>query len=119
MSMTSAAVRYLDACPVPCAIALWKSDGEFCWGWPSDKAHEIRLHKTIGELGDDAEDFATAKAIRGQDPGSAGFFENITTASTWFPHVLDGAQNNIFMAEQAMRLGDYGVLTVLCERRGV
>lgn len=115
VSMTSASVRYLDACPVACAIALWDSDGNYRWAWPSKKARELRLYKTINELDGASADFATARAISGEEP-EGDYFENVTTAHTWFPLVPEKATNNVFMTEQAIRLGDFGTLTILTAR---
>lgn len=116
VSVTASAVRYLHCCPVPCAVVMWALDGTQRWAWASQRAHRVGLHKLIGKLEAGAADFATSRALLQQVQEEAPYFENVTTASTWFPFVNTGSRTDMFMVEQAVRLGGHGILTVLCER---
>ena len=116
VSVTASAVRYLHNCPVPCAIAMWAPDGTQRWAWPSQRAHGVGLHKVIDSLESGATDFATSRALLREVPDKAPYFENVTTASAWFPFVNSGSRTDMFMVEQAVRLGGHGVLTLLHER---
>ena len=116
VSVTASAVRYLHSCPVPCAIAMWAPDGTQRWAWPSQGAHSVGLHKVSDRLESGAADFATSRALLREVPGDVPYFENVTTASAWFPFVNSGSRTDMLMVEQAVRLGGYGVLTLLLQR---
>lgn len=113
VSRTSAAIRCVRTATVPCAIVLWRKGGA-PWSWISDAAHAARMHKTITKLPLGADDFATSKAQRGDEPpAAAGFFAGVTTASAWFPYVPAGSPSDRMMREHAVKLGEHGTLTLV------
>lgn len=111
VSVTSAAFRFVQTTPSCCAMVMWNPDGHCSWSWGSDTAYLMGLRRAIRQLPVPSDDFATASALAGVKPPAQGFFEKATTASTWFPSA--GSRGDAIMMEQAMRLGDYGTLTML------
>lgn len=109
VSVTSAAIRFLQTTTTCCVLVMWKPDGTYAWSWGNDAAHAMGLRRCIRELPVPSEDFATAMARAGGHPPSAGFFEKPTTASAWFQN----ARSDLLLKEQAIKLGDFGVLTLL------
>lgn len=116
-SVTSTALKYVKADIVPCAVIKWNSDG-FAWKWLSNETFRARYIKTIESIDKLLADSPTAKAINGGVPPPSGFFSAGTTASAWFPYVKSGGDRNAILAEQAMPLGRFGVLTFLYPEAG-
>jgi Zn-dependent peptidase ImmA (M78 family) len=115
-SVTSTAIRYASLGISPCAVIKW-DDLAFGWKWLSRDTFEARLFKTIESIEQLPHDCPTARALRGEIPVSR-FFEAATTAAAWYKSVApDGARNAILM-EQAMALGQYGVITFLYPLEG-
>jgi len=109
VSVTSAAIRFLQTTQTCCALVMWKPDGTYAWSWGSDNAYRMGLRRCIRELPATADDFATALARAGDQPPSSRFFEKPAPATFWFPN----ARSDMLLKEQAIRLGEYGVLTLL------
>jgi hypothetical protein len=116
-SVTSTAIRYLQVEPLPCIILKWSEHG-LEWSWASDAIYRARWGARVNQLSDLPHDSATARALRGDSAGANDFFENGSTAAAWFRNVAAGADRNELMIEQAIRLGRFGVLTLLYPHGG-
>jgi hypothetical protein len=116
-SVTSTAIRYATLGLKPCVVVKW-SDNRFSWKWLSSEALEARFRKTFESASAIPPGSATAKALAGEAPPAAGFFQTGSTAAAWFPHVSHGAFRNVILIEQAIQLGRFGVLTFLYPEAG-
>lgn len=111
-SLTSTAIRYAELELVPCAVIKWGPDG-FGWRWVSTETFRARYRTTLDRTSLLPPDSATARALRGVEPPSKGFFENGTTAAAWFRGVAGDSYRNALFIEQAVSLGRHGALTFL------
>ena len=111
-SVTSTAIRYAGLDLVPCTVIKWNPDG-FGWKWLSTETFRARYLRTIERVSQVPHDSATARALRNEGPPAEGFFENGSTAASWFPWVSDDSCRNVIFIEQAVSLGRYGALTFL------
>lgn len=112
VSVTSAAVRYVQSDIVPCVIVKW-SPTEFQWHWVSTEPYRARLRGVTKSLGSLPQDCPTRIALSGAAPPSSGYFEAGTTTASWFPFLGDSDVRNVILIEQAIQLGRFGVLTLL------
>jgi Zn-dependent peptidase ImmA (M78 family) len=117
-SVTSTAVRYAVLRIKPCVVVKW-SGGSFAWKWLSYEAREAGYRKTIETLTAILPQSATARALGGDTTPAAGYFQTGTTAGVWFPNIRGNEYRDIILLEQAVRLGRFGVLTILTPESGV
>jgi Zn-dependent peptidase ImmA (M78 family) len=111
-SVTSTAIRYASLGIKPCVVVKWGGDG-YQWRWLSDEARLGRYWKTIDSADQIPRDSPSGRALSGERPPGAGFFEAGTTAAAWFPFVVSGSYKDILLIEQAMPLGRFGALTFI------
>lgn len=111
-SVTSTAIRYAFLGIKPCVVVKWGHEG-YQWRWLSDEARLGRYWKTIDSAGQIPPDSPTGRALAGEQPPEAGFFEAGTTASFWFPFVTAGSYKDVLLIEQAVPLGRFGILTFI------
>jgi Zn-dependent peptidase ImmA (M78 family) len=110
-SITSAAIKYVNLDIVPCAIIMWGTDKKYKWKFLSDNLRRLNYKKTIEEFTSKLRDSATETIFK--TANQEQMEEKVTTAATWFPFVKAGSHNDSLMNEQAISLGQYGVLTLL------
>lgn len=115
-SITSTAIRYASLDVSPCAVIKW-DDLAFGWKWLSRGTFEARLFKTIESADQLPKDCPTARALRGE-AAPKGYFEAGTTVAAWYKAVAADGNRNTLLMEQAMQLGQYGVLTFLFPLNG-
>jgi Zn-dependent peptidase ImmA (M78 family) len=107
-SIMSTAIRLVNAEVVPCAIFLWNNDGSLKWYCKSDSfikgniGHPIKSTQTL-------QGFATTLAFK----TSNEVFTSGATVATFFENVTQTDYRNAILKEQAIKLGEYGVLTFL------
>jgi Zn-dependent peptidase ImmA (M78 family) len=111
-SITSTAIRYTQLDLAPCALVKWNTDG-FAWKWFSPSTYSAGIRSTVGTKESVPRDSATGKALAGDAPPSKGFFQCGTSASAWFPGIRLGTPRDLVFIEQAVPLGEFGVLTLL------
>jgi Zn-dependent peptidase ImmA (M78 family) len=111
-SVTSAAIRYVQTDIVPCVVVKW-SPTHFQWQWISTEPFRARLRSVTRNLTSLPNDCPTRMALSGAESPSSGYFEAGTTAANWFPFLNDGDARNVILMEQAIKLGRFGVLTLL------
>ncbi|HVT26947.1 MAG TPA: ImmA/IrrE family metallo-endopeptidase [Lacipirellulaceae bacterium] len=114
VSAQATAIRYVEECPVPCAAMMFRPGKR---PWPA-------ISPTLRKLGYDygnapevtalPEGFASRTAHEAVSGGGLSpVFEAPSTASFWFAHVTASSPRNCVIVEQAVRLGPFGVLTLL------
>lgn len=116
-SVMASAARYCRLDAEPIAIVHWKSD-KYGWKLLSTAIREANLRKTIEKINEIDDGSATSRAMKGEEPPACGYFETATSASRWFPYVGEASRTNVLLKEQAIRLGDHGVLTALTLQPG-
>lgn len=118
-SITSTAIRYTQLDIAPCVLVKWNTDG-FAWKWFSPSTYNVGIRSTVRTQESVPGDSATGKALSAQEPPDRGFFQCGTSASAWFPGIRIGTLRDWVFIEQAVRLGEFGVLTLLypeqCDR---
>lgn len=111
-SITSTAIRFTQLDLGPCTLVKWNTDG-FAWKWFSPSTFTAGYRATVKARESVARDSATGKAMAGEVAPAKGFFQCGTSASAWYPGVLRGTSKDVLFIEQAMSLGEFGVLTLL------
>jgi hypothetical protein len=111
-SITSTAIRYTQLDILPCALVKWNVDG-FAWKWFSPSTYTAGIRATVRTMESVPRDSATGKALAGDTPPQKGFFQCGTSASAWFPGIWAGSAKDLVFIEQAIPLGEFGVLTLL------
>jgi len=113
VSAQATAIRFVQECRIPCAAIMFRNQSR-PWAAISPSLRKLG-YQQIADI-NAAElpmDFATAKARATTGSGLSEIFRNQSTASFWFKGVGPTASRNLIITEQAVRLGWYGVLTLL------
>lgn len=115
-SITSTAIRFTRMNLGPCTVVKWNMQG-FAWKHFSDDTFAAGYRRTIEDVARIPRDSPTGKALAGEAALSTGYFEAGTSASAWFAGIAPGSVRDIIFIEQAIVLGEYGVLTILFPER--
>lgn len=112
VSKQSAALRYANASGRECAIVMFRN-GSPPWWEVSPLLERSGLNRIKAQKDSIPADSATGMALA--DPPSQASEPHITNtlASSWFGGVSSGSQRDVFLRESAVRLGPFGVLTLL------
>lgn len=116
-SATSTALRYVRLDAAPCAVVKWNPDG-FAWKWSSSSMFEAGYRGTIRDPEKIPDDAPTKRALREEQSVDEPFFRSGTVAAAWFTGVWAGSRRDAILVEEAIRLGRFGVLTVLYPESG-
>jgi hypothetical protein len=111
VSTQCAALRYVGNNGVACAIIMTR-DSDSPWWDVSKKMEGLDLRRIRRDRRIPA-DSATGLALRDLKRGRNLIHQTNTLASEWFSGVFSGAPNDRFLQESALRLGSFGVLTLL------
>lgn len=111
-SVTSTALRYVRLDVAPCAVVKWNPDG-FAWKWCAPSMAEAGYRGTIRDPDKVPTDSPTGRALNAEQPRGAPYFRCGTVASAWFPTAWLGSRRDVILFEEAIRLGSFGVLTIL------
>lgn len=111
-SITSTAIRYTQLDLAPCALVKWNTDG-FAWKWFAPSTCNAGIRSTVRTKERVPRDSATGKALARDALPEKGFFQSGTSASAWFPGIWPGTAKDLVFIEQAIPLGEFGVLTLL------
>ena len=111
-SVTCAALRCQAALPGSSTLILWgktevrwqRMDNDWWFNLP---ARSIRNSDLL------ANGSATEKVLNGAPIPEEGYLMTGTTRAHWFPRIAPWSSKNDILTEQAISLGEYGVLTVL------
>ena len=113
-SMMSTAIRYARSDVASVAVMLWgETERKWCWssqdvwGWTKNKAYKRT----------DAVSQGSATHTLLADPTLRSTDSRGSVLSEWFPWIKSDSTYNKMCREEAMRLGEYGVITMLevCE----
>ena len=111
-SVTSTALRYVRLDCGPCFVIKWNPDG-YAWRWSAPSVHTAPYLAMLRETASIPPDSATGRCLQGESTNRSKPLQAGTVASAWFPGAFAGSASDTIMVEQAIRLGKYGVLTVL------
>ena len=111
VSVQSAAIRYVGGCGKPCAIIMTRENAS-PW-WDVSKPMETMGYRFVRSSRRTPTDSATGLALRDSRRGTHSQHATNTLAAEWFCGVSSGSPNDRFLRETAVRLGSYGVLTLL------
>lgn len=109
-SVMSTAIRYARSDVASVSVMLWK-EPERKWCWSSKDVWNITHNKAFKNASRVPAGSATSELM--ESPVRKKADERATVLSQWFPYVHAGTANDRICREEAMRLGDYGVLTLL------
>lgn len=114
VSAQATAIRYVEECQVPCATMMFRP-GKRPWAAISPTLRKLGYeYANAPEVSALPDGFASKSAHEVPSaPGLSVIFEVPSTASYWFADVTSSSPKNCVIAEQAVRLGFYGVLTLL------
>ncbi|NTV46010.1 MAG: ImmA/IrrE family metallo-endopeptidase [Chlorobiales bacterium] len=111
-SVTSTALRYVQSGRVPCMLLMW-NDSTCLWKRSSDDSLIGQFNKIFDSPEDIFENSATAQALCRKKIPQSGYFESIVPASKWFREIQSDELQSATFVEQAIQLGEYGILTIL------
>jgi Zn-dependent peptidase ImmA (M78 family) len=109
-SMMSTAITYARSDVAPITVMLW-DETRRRWCWSSRSVWELTDNKAYKDTANVPAGSVTQSLLFSPEnpiEGSRG-----STLSQWFPFISPGSRNDRICREEAMRLGKYGVLTVL------
>lgn len=115
-SVTSSALRYIKLTDSDSTIVRWAPDDSLDWKWISDSSFTAGFRKIIDQAAQLPEDSPTRRAMSGvQQEGR--FHKGATVASQWFPFITPGSNRDCLLFEHALKLGEFGTITVLVADR--
>lgn len=109
VSMKCAAIRFIREDMIPCCISFRNWEGNLKWNWFSRKAWLSGMRKVYEEPVDKG---ATNQVFTKGPDQETTVLDSAATARYYF-HMGDGQNLNEIFHEEAMSLGEYGVLTLL------
>lgn len=116
VSLQATAIRHCQTDASACGIVMWRT-GEAPWSMVSRHWEALGYRRPRRDPAAIAPGSATARAYEERDMDAKSRFgniqESVTTTSFWFGHVAHGGHRDAVLSEQAIRLGNYGVLTLL------
>ena len=116
-SLTATAVRYASLNLAPCAVIKWHWRGNQ-WQCFSSSMFRRLFRRSLSQPASLLPESATSQALAQQSPPACGYFRSGTLASVWFPRVRRGDPLDVVLTEEAVPLGGYGALTMLCPQPG-
>jgi len=111
-SITCSALRCQAALAGNSTLIMWTPDKVRWQRMDRDWWFELpaRTIRTVDKL---LKGSATERALNGEDPGENRFLQAGTTRASWFPRIAPWSKINDILIEEAIPLGQYGVLTIL------
>jgi hypothetical protein len=117
VSFQSAAIRVLGSTRKGvCAGIMWQTGGKR-WYRVSKALHAAGLQQVKRDINSLPADCATRKVMDLGDADRGAIQKCGTTASCWFSGIHPGTHMDILLIEEAKRLGQWGVFTLLSPRR--
>ncbi len=107
-SITSTALRYVKSNVFPSAMFIWDTDRSLKWHWKSDLFFSNYLGKPVDNCQPLGKSSATVRAFSNDDVQVSG-----STVSTFFGNIQANDRRNCILVEEALRLGEFGVLTLV------
>ncbi len=112
-SVTSTALRYAQMGLVPCLVMKWDFQRGLIWKFTSDDKFISQFPSPLSATRALPENSPTLWALMNARPPQQGFFATKVRAGVWFPALNNPALRDAACVEQALRLGQFGVLTFL------
>ncbi len=112
VSCASAAIRFVEHNTQPVALAYWRN-GKPPWTEVNVAFRNIGLHHLMTRSDLLPPDCATSLAIADNPNAYCEPKASVSLASFWFNGVYPGSQQDIIVQEEALRLGRFGVVTIL------
>jgi hypothetical protein len=112
VSKQSAALRYANASGRECAIVMFRN-GSRPWWEISPLLERSGLNRIKAQKDTIPSDSATGMALADQPSQASDPHITNTLASFWFGGISNGSTRDVFFRESAVRLGAFGVLTLL------
>ena len=112
VSAQSAAKRYVSESGRSCALIMFR-DGDSPWWEVSTQFEEVGLHWMKRSQLSLPANCATAAATKDSPEKQTVHRQCDATASDWFKGIERGSKHDFTLKETAMRLGKWGVLTIL------
>lgn len=109
-SMMSTAITYARSDVAPVAVMLW-DETRRRWCWSSRSVWELTYNKAYKDTANVPPGSVTQSLLFSPESPLDG--NRGSTLSQWFPFIAPGSRNDRICREEAMRLGKYGVLTLL------
>lgn len=110
-SLTSTFIRYVKLDIGKCAIFKTYKN-QILWSWSSDSFYSDGYKYPIKGFEMIPRGSATFKRCNGEEK-EASIVKTGSTASMWFNYIDDSSSKNIILIEEAINIGDYGVLTLI------
>lgn len=115
VSCASAAIRFVEHSTQPVALAYWRN-GKPPWTEVNLAFRNMGLHHLMNRSDLLPPDCATSLAIADNPNVYCEPKVSVSLASFWFNGIYQGSEQDIVIQEEALRLGRFGVLTVLRPR---
>lgn len=112
VSCASAAIRFVEHSTQPLALAYWRN-GKPPWTEVNLAFRSMGLHYLMNRSDVLPPDCATSLAIADNPSVYCEPKASVSLASFWFNGIHSGSQLDIVLQEEAIRLGRFGVLTIL------
>lgn len=109
-SMMSTAITYARSDVAPVTVMLW-DETRRRWCWSSQSVWTLTRNKAYKDTANVPAGSLTRSLLA--SPSALAEGSRGSTLSQWFPFVAAGSRNDRVCREEAMRLGKYGVLTLL------
>jgi len=109
-SMMSTAITYARSDAAPVAVMLW-DESRRRWCWSARSVWELTGNKAYKDTSNVPTGSVTQSLLYSPESPLDG--NRGSTLSQWFPFISPGSRNDRICREEAMRLGKYGVLTLL------
>ncbi|PRY13769.1 uncharacterized protein DUF955 [Pontibacter ummariensis] len=111
VSVVSSAVNFVKSDVNVCALVKWSAKG-YEWSLQS-KSFTNLFSKNLHITYSPGRETATYKALHQEDIYSLDFYKSVTTMSMWSKSIAKTGKDNIFLNEEAIKLGAYGGITLL------
>ena len=109
-SMMSTAIRYARSDIASVSIMLW-AETERKWCWSSQDVWTLTKNKAYKKTEKVPKGSATQEILA--DPTRRVADPRGSVLSEWFPWIRSGSADDKMCREEAMRLGDFGIITML------
>ena len=109
-SVMSTAIQYARSDVAQVSVMLW-AETERRWCWSSHRVWELTRNRAYRQTSRVPAGSATRELL--DSLGNANARRRGSVLSQWFPFVRPGSSSDKICHEQAMQLGNYGILTLL------
>jgi hypothetical protein len=116
VSVQATARRYCQETSDTCGLVMWRTEDQ-PWAFISpswERRGYLHLRRDPAAIMNGSATYRAKEAASDNSKGRFGSIEeSASTAAFWFSNVPHGGQRDVVLVEQAVRLGSFGVLTLL------